>query len=127
MTRVGVIAIVLGALAIAGVARSGHELPIYPSFYPHEIDIRAVAPEQAADQLRQGKIQAYVGRELSFPATPPAEIGTIESLGSRACRRSRSRPASLSRHAVPRRLPSSRRPRSRRQGAFRGRRRGPTC
>ena len=82
MTRVGVIAIVLGALAIAGVARSGHELPIYPSFYPHEIDIRAVAPEQAADQLRQGKIQAYVGRELSFPATPPAEIGTIESLGS---------------------------------------------
>jgi len=82
MKRLGVIVIVLGAIAIAGVARSGHELPIYPSFYPHEIDIRALAPDQAADQLRQGKIQAYVGRDLSFPGTPPAEIGAIESLGS---------------------------------------------
>ena len=33
------------------VARSGHEPPVYPSYYPHEIDIAMVAPERAAELL----------------------------------------------------------------------------
>ena len=35
----------LVAAACAGtMAWAGHELPIYPSYYPHEIDIRTVPP-----------------------------------------------------------------------------------
>ena len=64
------------------VAWGGHELPIYPSFYPHEIEIRTLAPEQAAEALREGEIQAYVGGGVRFAGAPPAEIRAIESLGS---------------------------------------------
>src|SRR5215813_4794841 len=73
---------VLGAAAVVGVARGGHELPIYPAFYPHEIEISSLAPEAAAQALRDGKIQAFIGRGLSFSGAPPTDIRAIESLGS---------------------------------------------
>ena len=82
MKRLAAIILVLGAVAIVGVARGGHELPIYPSFYPHEIEIRSLAPADAAQPLRAGSIQAYVGRDLSLSGTPPPDIKAIESLGS---------------------------------------------
>jgi hypothetical protein len=82
MKRLIAMMVVLGAAALVGRARGGHELPIYPSFYPHEIEIRSLAPGQAAQALRDGKIQAYVGRGLSFSGAPPAELQAIESLGS---------------------------------------------
>jgi hypothetical protein len=82
MKRLAAVIFVLGAAAIVTVARGGHELPIYPSFYPHEIEIKSVAPEQAAQPLHDGKIQAYVGQGLSFSGALPAEIRAIESLGS---------------------------------------------
>src|ERR1700730_13930571 len=82
MKRLGTLAVLLGAAAVVTVAWGGHELPIYPSFYPHEIEIRTLAPDQAADALRDGRIQAYVGPGMSFSGTPPAEIGAVESLGS---------------------------------------------
>ena len=69
-------------LVIAAVAWAGHELPIYPSFYPHEIEIKTIAPEQAAGALRDGKLQAYVGPGLSMPGAQPEQIGSIESLGA---------------------------------------------
>ena len=75
-------AIFLTVLAIATVAWGGHELPIYPSFYPHEIEIRTVAPEQAAGALRDAEIQAYVGRGPPFSGVLPDVIGSVESLGS---------------------------------------------
>ena len=40
--------VMLLALAVAPAARSGHELPVYPSYYPHEIEIATLAPERAA-------------------------------------------------------------------------------
>jgi hypothetical protein len=43
-------------------------VPIYPSFYPHEIEIRTLAPDQAAQALRDGRVQAYIGEGLSFRA-----------------------------------------------------------
>lgn len=70
------------AVAIVTAARSGHELPVYPSYYPHEIELTAVAPERAADLLLAGKIQAYVGSAPRFAVPPPESIGSIESLGS---------------------------------------------
>src|SRR5262245_32054491 len=73
---------VLGAAAVVGVAQGGHELPIYPSFYPHEIEIRTLAPEAAAERLQQGKLQAYVGPGLNFTGNIPADVQAIETLGS---------------------------------------------
>jgi len=63
-------------------ARSGHELPVYPSYYPHEIELTAVTPERATDLLLAGKIQAYVGGAPRFAGLPPDSIGSVESLGS---------------------------------------------
>jgi hypothetical protein len=64
------------------LARGGHELPIYPSFYPHEIEIRTVAPQEAAERLRAGKLQAFVGPGLSFNGNLPSDVQAIETLGS---------------------------------------------
>ena len=70
------------AFAIVTPAKSGHELPVYPSFYPHEIELMAVAPDRAADLLLAGKIQAYVGNAPRFATAPPDSIDSIDSLGS---------------------------------------------
>jgi hypothetical protein len=80
MKRLVSIIFVLG-VAIA-LSWGGHELPVYPSFYPHEIEIRTVLPDGAAQALRAGNIQAYVGPGLSMSGTPPVEIQEVESLGS---------------------------------------------
>jgi hypothetical protein len=73
-------------VAVAGilvtVARAGHELPVYPSYYPHEIAIETVAPERAADLLRENKLHAYLGPQPSFAGDMPASIRAVESLGS---------------------------------------------
>jgi hypothetical protein len=75
--------LVLAALLVSlGVARGGHELPIYPSYYPHEIAIETMPPEHAADLLRDAKIQAYLGAEPRFPGAMPASVHAVESLGS---------------------------------------------
>jgi hypothetical protein len=81
MKRLAATVLVLGA-ALVTVARGGHELPIYPSFYPHEIEIKSLAPEEAIQPLRDGKIQAYLGSDLSFAAASPVDLHAIESLGS---------------------------------------------
>ncbi|MGH2360195.1 MAG: hypothetical protein ACRDGM_06595 [bacterium] len=75
------VVLIVAALAVA-VARSGHEFPVYPSFYPHEIRIDAMTPERAGDLLLEGKIQAYVGAEPRFTKALPDSIHAIESLGS---------------------------------------------
>ena len=66
----------------ATIAQGGHELPIYPSFYPHEIEIRTVAPGAAAQGLGAGQLQAYLGPGLSLPAKLPPDVQAIETLGS---------------------------------------------
>jgi hypothetical protein len=76
------LAAVLLAAAIVTVARGGHEVPIYPSFYPNEIDIQTLSPEQAPSALVNAKIHAYIGRGVRFSGTLPDVIGSIESLGS---------------------------------------------
>ena len=72
----------LAALVIAEVARGGHELPIYPSYYPHDILIETLAPELAAGLLRGNKIQAYVGPGLNLGGPLPESMRAVESLGS---------------------------------------------
>ena len=70
------------AALLAPVARSGHELPVYPSYYPHEIEIAAAAPQEAADLLAKGKLHAYVGGAPSFGGALPKDIASAPSLGS---------------------------------------------
>lgn len=70
------------ALLAAPVARSGHELPVYPSYYPHEIEIAAVTPQRAAELMPAGKLHAYVGAAPDLAAMPARTIGSVASLGS---------------------------------------------
>ena len=74
--------VLLLPLAVAPAARSGHELPVYPSYYPHEIEIATVAPERAAPLLIDGSLHAYVGSAPRFAAAPPDTIRSVESLGA---------------------------------------------
>ncbi len=68
-------------LAAANGAWGGHEMAVYPSYYPHEIRIETIAPGEAPGLLRDAKIQAYIGAGARFPGAPPKRIGTVESLG----------------------------------------------
>jgi hypothetical protein len=70
------------ALAAITMAKSGHELPVYPSYYPHEIELVAVAPDRAADMLLSGKLHAYVGSAPRFSGPLPDTISSIDSLGA---------------------------------------------
>jgi len=82
MRRKAAFVIVAGAAALVTVAHGGHELPVYPSYYPHEIEIRTLSPDRADNELRKGEIQAYVGEGLSLAGAPAEQIRAIESLGS---------------------------------------------
>ena len=70
------------ALLLAPVARSGHEQPIYPSYYPHEIEIAAVDPQAAGELLGKGKLHAYVGSAPSFAGAAPKDVASAPSLGA---------------------------------------------
>ena len=82
MKRLSALIVLMIVATIITVARSGHELPVYPSYYPHEIEIQAIAPDRAAALLREGKIQAYVASKPVFVGTVPDSIRAVESLGS---------------------------------------------
>src|SRR5262250_2159039 len=82
MKRMGTYIAFLCASAAVTIAWGGHELPVYPSFYPHEIEIRTLAPELAPAALGDARIHAYVGRGVHFSDAVPEVIGTVESLGS---------------------------------------------
>jgi hypothetical protein len=69
-------------LCLAPLARGGHELPVYPSYYPHEIAITTTAPQQAIEMLRMGKMHAFAGKGLDILDSSTAPIGAVESLGS---------------------------------------------
>ena len=76
------LAALAATLAIATVGRGGHELPMYPSYYPHEIAIETIPPERAAPLLLENKIQAYLGPQPRFSGDVPVSIRAVESLGS---------------------------------------------
>lgn len=82
MKTVGRLLVPVTVLAVFGAAQAGHEMPIYPSYYPQEIRIEPVDPATAARALREDRIQAYVGAEPAFPAEVGESIRFVESLGS---------------------------------------------
>ena len=78
----GAFFVLVMAAALATVARSGHEQPVYPSYYPHEIEISALDSAQAAVLLATGKLHAFVGQPPSFAGSPPDSVRALDSLGS---------------------------------------------
>ena len=70
------------AALLATVARSGHELPVYPSFYPHEIEIRDARAGAGGRALLEAEVHAYLGPPPRFAGPPPESIRTVESLGA---------------------------------------------
>jgi hypothetical protein len=68
-------------VALAQVARGGHEAAVYPSYYPHEIMIKTMPADRAASLLRENKIGAHVGSGQPFLDRLPSAIRTVESLG----------------------------------------------
>jgi hypothetical protein len=82
MKPLSVLLALMAAGTIATVARGGHELPVYPSYYPHEIAIETVAPERAGGLLRENKIQAYIEHAQHVLGDLPPSIRAVESLGS---------------------------------------------
>jgi len=77
-----VLLVLVALLATIGLARGGHEVPVYPSYYPHEIRVETMPPERATDLLRDAKLHAYLGPELRFPGAVPASVRAVESLGN---------------------------------------------
>src|SRR4051812_22904475 len=71
----------IAALVTMVEAQGGHEVPVYPSYYPQEITIETVRREPAAALLRDRKIQAYLGPGWPGSGEPPAPLRAIESLG----------------------------------------------
>jgi hypothetical protein len=69
-------------LATLSVARGGHELPVYPSYYPHEIAIETMPLERAADLLGDAKLHAYLSPRPPFPDAVPSSVRFVEALGS---------------------------------------------
>ena len=70
-------AVLLVAAGMIDAAKSGHEFPVYPSYYPHEIRVETIAPDRAAALLLAGKIQAYIGAEPHFTSASPGFCGCM--------------------------------------------------
>jgi hypothetical protein len=68
-------------LCFPAAASAGHELAFYPSFYPQEIRLDTMEPAAAAPLIVKGAVHAYVGGDPWAGRKPPADVGTVESLG----------------------------------------------
>jgi len=74
--------VAVALVATIGLARGGHEVPVYPSYYPHEIRVETMPPERAAELLGDAKLHAYLGPEPRFTGALPQSVRAVESLGN---------------------------------------------
>jgi hypothetical protein len=74
--------VLVALLATPGLARGGHEVAVYPSYYPHEIRVESMPPERAAELLGDARLHAYLGPEPGFPGAVPLSVRAVESLGN---------------------------------------------
>ena len=82
MRRPGAFLIIIAAMGVSTSVDAGHEMPIYPSYYPQEIRIEPVAPGAAGSALQEGRIQAYVGSTPVFAGEPGKTLKSVETLGA---------------------------------------------
>ena len=82
MRKFSALVVPTALLMMAAAAEGGHELPVYPSYYPQEIRIEPVEPGTAARLLAAGKLHAYVGAAPAFDGDRPEFVHHVESLDS---------------------------------------------
>jgi len=70
---------------------AGHELP-FSLLLPSRNRLDAMDPAAAAPLIVKGAVQAYVGGDPWTGRKPPADVGTVESLGGFLVSRSTRRP-----------------------------------
>jgi hypothetical protein len=77
-------ALLVGVALVAtiGLAWGGHEVPVYPSYYPHEVRLETMSPERAAGLLGEAKLHAYLGPEPGFAGAVPQSVHAVEVLGN---------------------------------------------
>src|SRR2546426_4880318 len=64
---------ILTLLAVPIRVRAGHELPYYPSFYPHEIRLEGADAPALRDALPAGRVHPRPGAETFGRAPPPGK------------------------------------------------------
>ena len=77
----GLVAVAATAALVVVAARAGHEMPVYPSYYPQEIRIEPMAPATAGAALAKARIQAYVGA-MPPPAADATALRAVETPGA---------------------------------------------
>jgi hypothetical protein len=82
MQRLTSLLFLITLFAASAVIYGGHEMPVYPSYYPQEIRIETVEPQAAAQLLPAAKIHAYVGDGRVFEKPISESIGYVDSLGA---------------------------------------------
>jgi hypothetical protein len=83
IARGGPLAVLIAvAVSVGPAARGGHELPVYPSYYPHEIAVTAVEAKAAAHGLHDASIHAFVGEIGEFAPGSGEPVDSVASLGA---------------------------------------------
>ena len=75
-------AFILLALCLlwAPASGAGHDLALYPSYYPQEIRIQTLPPAAAVPLLKSAGLHAYVGADPFVGGRAPADVKPVESL-----------------------------------------------
>jgi hypothetical protein len=76
----GIVPIAVTMAMVAFVVHAGHEMPVYPSYYPQEIRIEPMAPVAAEEALAKARIQAYVGA-MPAPSAEAKALRAVDTLG----------------------------------------------
>ena len=75
-------ALAAALVLVSGQTGAGHSVGHFPSYYPDEIRIDVVSPEAAAAGLADATVHAYVGAAAKFSGPVPAQVKSLQSLGS---------------------------------------------
>jgi hypothetical protein len=76
--RVAILAVALAAwLWPILPARSGHEFPFYPSYYPQEITLSVLGGAVAPAKLADGSLHAYLGADPFVGRAVPPTVGRV--------------------------------------------------
>jgi hypothetical protein len=63
-------------------ARSGHEFPVSPSYYPQEITLSVLSPAEVPGKLADGSLHAYLGANPFGGSSVPPTVARVESLAA---------------------------------------------
>ncbi len=75
-------ALAVAAIVASGRGGAGHSVGHFPSYYPDEIRIDAIAPEAAAAGLADKTLHAYLGAVPTLAEPIPDHVKSAKSLGT---------------------------------------------